>query len=271
MRSRFLARVTYSAIAACSIFAVSGCAMLDHSNTMLFGTNTTVGLQVGTDASNVPSINVGYRRQEAVFLPLLANLKDSNGKFTPCPGKTDVTSTLEASCKFLARNGGSMAEDSYSVLASFGASFSANTGTGDTAAKGGLAQYFATGAAAQILALTGGAAVVAVGTAATASASQPKESALASLVGGPAATARLAVAATAATAQRNEIADSLEKLSDDDFNKKADDLSAAALGDPTYLRMNFCKGLTKTACIMKIRSPAFNEILDLYYPAFKQP
>jgi hypothetical protein len=82
--------------------------------------------------------------------------------------------------------------DAYSVLASFGADFSAGTsgnvgtpsgnpsapanvtnspsGQAQAQASGGLAQYFATGAAAQILARTGGAAVVATGEAAKASA-----------------------------------------------------------------------------------------------------
>jgi hypothetical protein len=58
------------------------------------------------------------------------------------------------------------AQDSYSVLASFGAKFDGEANADGTKAKGGLAQYFATGVAAQMLALKGGASVVAIGDAA---------------------------------------------------------------------------------------------------------
>jgi hypothetical protein len=55
------------------------------------------------------------------------------------------------------------------VLASFGGHFDASSETGSTTGKAGVAQYFATGMAAQLLALNGGAAVVAAGDAAKAS------------------------------------------------------------------------------------------------------
>ena len=59
------------------------------------------------------------------------------------------------------------ARDSYSVLASFGGHFSASANKTDGAtAGGGVSQYFATGMAAQLLALNGGAAVVSSGPAA---------------------------------------------------------------------------------------------------------
>ena len=151
-----------------------------HSNAMVFGTNTSFGIKVGTDATQIPSVLVGYNRQEAVVLPLVANVGEAGGtdgngqtlnRLKPC----DLTIPVTASsgtfaihpCSLVAVNGKAM--DSYSVLASFGADFDASGG-GSNAAKGGLAQYFATGVAAQLLAATGGASVVAVGNAATASA-----------------------------------------------------------------------------------------------------
>ncbi len=145
-----------------------------HSNTMVFGTNTSVGLKVGTDVSSVPGIQVGYNRQEAVILPLLANVNETSveavgggtlNRLVPCD-VGQVVQVLSAEddpgfpvhpCLFVATRDG--AADSYSVLASFGAEFGAKQGT-SLEAQGGLAQYFATGMAAQLLATTGGASVV---------------------------------------------------------------------------------------------------------------
>lgn len=165
------------------LLASGGCVQATrHSNTMLFGTNTVVGLRVGTNVGQVPSVDFGYTRQEAVVMPLLANTREhadpTFNRLSPC----DVESPLEATasgrppihpCLFVGLNGDAM--DTYSVLGTFGADFSGEaqgpTGTeGRATASGGLAQYFATGIAAQILALTGGAALVATGRAAEASA-----------------------------------------------------------------------------------------------------
>lgn len=152
-----------------------------HSNTMVFGTNTVFGVAVGTDPSQVPTATVGYRRQELVLLPLVANTasqapgEKGMNRLEPC----DLTAPVTVSggtfavhpCSLVGVNGKAM--DSYSVLASFGAKFD----TGSGAAKGGLAQYFATGIAAQMLALTGGASVVAVGDSAGKSADHAQDSA----------------------------------------------------------------------------------------------
>ena len=139
---------------------------------MVFGTNTSVGLKVGTDVAQVPGIQVGYNRQEAVILPLVANVNETTAtgvnnarlnRLVPCDVGAPVIVEGDDDgfpvhpCLLVATRGD--ATDSYSVLASFGAEFSANQGTG-VSAGGGLAQYFATGMAAQVLALTGGASVV---------------------------------------------------------------------------------------------------------------
>ena len=166
MRSElFRATITLAIVGVCG-----GCAQATrHSNTMIFGTNTVVGLKVGANATSVPSIELGYNRQEAVIMPLVANVSADGKLLSPC----DVGSTITAPsrshnsvhpCLLVGINGS--ASDSYSVLASFGASFDSSVSQADGKAKGGLAQYFATGMAAQLLALNGGASVVAVGEAA---------------------------------------------------------------------------------------------------------
>ncbi|WP_417449913.1 hypothetical protein [Kordiimonas sp.] len=147
------------------IIGTAGCAqMTRHSNTLVFGTTTTIGVKVGQDASQTPTIEIGYGRQEAAFVPVLANTGSAtNGDLNPCPGtmvngqggavKVDLTT-----CKFEATNNGTD-KDSYSTLASFGADVGATAGKGEVT----LAQYFATGIAAQALALSGGANVVQAG------------------------------------------------------------------------------------------------------------
>ncbi len=148
--------------------ALGGCVQATrHSNTMVFGTNTSFGIKVGTDVAQVPGIQVGYNRQEAVILPLLANTGQSHAegpdrvplnRLVPCP-VPDIVLTAEQThvCQFVAVRGN--ARDSYSTLASFGAEFGGGQGT-SLEVEGGLAQYFATGMSAQLLAATGGASVV---------------------------------------------------------------------------------------------------------------
>lgn len=141
---------------------------------MLFGTNTSFGLKVGTTTGNVPNVIVGYDRQEAVIMPLVANTRESPTAGANVMGPCDITTPVTATggtgeflihpCLLVAVNGKAM--DSYSVLASFGAQFEGTGTAGEAKAAGGLAQYFATGVAAQLLALNGGAAVVATGAAA---------------------------------------------------------------------------------------------------------
>ena len=163
-----------------------------HSNTMLFGTNTHFGIRAGTATGNVPEVNVGYSRQEAVVMPLVANTSDDGTVQKPCPiadPPAFVTGEGEVHpCVLVGVRG--QIRDSYSVLASFGAKFNGSA-KGDAAAEGRLAQYFATGVAAQMLAFNGGASVVALGEAAARSAENPpSEGALqAFLAGDPVAAA----------------------------------------------------------------------------------
>lgn len=188
MRRRSIGQ--FGAIAA--LVLTSGCVQQTrHSNLMVFGTNTSLGIKVGTAPSQVPSIVVGYDRQEAVLLPLLANTvdleksADKTNLLSPCPISPSGGSASTHPCLFAARRGDAV--DAYSVLASFGANFDAGNSGSNVTAKGGLAQYFSTGMAAQILAMTGGASVVAVGEAAKKSAETAPSTApaAASLFGKP--------------------------------------------------------------------------------------
>lgn len=197
-------RRLYPQLAALTLLPLmaAGCAMPPHSNMMVFGTNTSLAVRVGASATSVPEISVGYSRQEAVLMPLVANKAGTSGtgsSLIPCDVSAPVTVTgsarfLKHPCLLVGQHGDS--QDTYSVLASFGANIK-GTGKKDEVGVGvGLAQYFATGVAAQMLALSGGASVVAIGPAAQVSAdNRPSASAIQALMSTPSerATAELYV------------------------------------------------------------------------------
>jgi hypothetical protein len=141
---------------------MSGCSTPRHTNTLIFGTNTKVALDVSQDPTGAVGITLGYKRQEAVWMPLLANEQVANGSdLVPTKCKEDDCT------KFAATTGaggpaGSGAKDTYSVLATLSGQTSGSAGgtTATAEAKGGIAQVFATGFAARLLAMTGGAALV---------------------------------------------------------------------------------------------------------------
>lgn len=185
MYRRFHAQL--AALIALPLLAGGCTQMTRHSNMMVFGTNTVLGVRVGSSAANVGSVDIGYTRQEAVVMPLVANVASPGdpsllvpcamAQPTPPPGggggvpavmppppPNPAAIARVNPCLLVAVNAAEGARDSYSVLASFGASFGGSSSSGE--AKAGLAQYFATGLAAQLLALNGGAAVVATGDAA---------------------------------------------------------------------------------------------------------
>ncbi len=167
-------RIIITSIAAVTL---SGCtSTLRHTNLLVFGTNTTGGLEVGTNTNQIPRILFGYTRQELVLMPLLANTRAQSsqgggGKLIPCGLEPSTTANNQSpiqvvpeGCKFLGRSGGPNGDyDTYSVLASFGAGVQAGTTGGKSSASGKVAQYFATGLAARALAENGGAAVIATG------------------------------------------------------------------------------------------------------------
>lgn len=131
-----------------AVLIMSGCA-IKHSDVMLFGTNTKYGLSIAMDQpENTPHINVGYKRQEFVWMPLVANGADS-------AIQNKVATVSAQDLKYMGKEPTGR-EDTYSVLASFGANFKASGAAGG----GGIAQYFATGMAARKLAEVGGASLV---------------------------------------------------------------------------------------------------------------
>jgi hypothetical protein len=151
----------YGFILIASSLLASGCTQtVRHTNTLLFATNTQIAISAGTSATAQPDITIGYKRQEAVVMPLVANYAPDPkepGKLVPCG---NATSPPADSCLIVGKNGTSGAQDSYSVLASFGAKFGAKGNGPQPEASVGIAQYFATGVAAQLLAATGGASIV---------------------------------------------------------------------------------------------------------------
>jgi hypothetical protein len=141
-----------------------GCAVA-HRDVMVFGTDTSFGLSVGADPVNaqVANVSIGYKRREAVWMPLLVNGQDSqafckklsaDGKTCEIPlGAPAADATWNPKYTSAAKGvspevGGKVLEqDTYSVFASFGGDASAGSGRGRVA----LAQFFATGIAAQRL------------------------------------------------------------------------------------------------------------------------
>ncbi|MEO0511067.1 MAG: hypothetical protein AAF065_14550 [Verrucomicrobiota bacterium] len=53
-----------------ALAAITGCAP-QHKDAIMFGINTQVGVKVGVDEKQVPTVIVGFNRQEAALVPLL--------------------------------------------------------------------------------------------------------------------------------------------------------------------------------------------------------
>lgn len=129
-----------------------------HGNAINFVTNTQFGLKVGVNAEKIPEVQIGYNRQEAARVPVFHETKNSS-----IPGSIDSADVEKL--KYVAKiskSGKSESEDAYSVLGTFsgqasgGSSGNSGNGTGNVR----IGQYFSTGIAAQLLAKTGGAALV---------------------------------------------------------------------------------------------------------------
>ena len=129
-----------------TVTVLQACSFPKHSNTLVFGTNTKIALDVSADPTGKPNVTLGYKRQEAVWMPLRVNKK--NG----CTG--------DENCMYVGKDSEER-KDTYSVLASFGAEFAGDANAEE--ASSGLAQYFATGLAARELVRSGGAALVNTG------------------------------------------------------------------------------------------------------------
>lgn len=167
------------------VFGLAGCAT-PTNQVLVFGSDTTVALDVSGDPTGQPSFTLGYKRREAVWLPLVAGNSlilthrctiDSGTKMTCTATDQPISAThvcvappvgtapnatvdntpmlclnsVALAAKFVGKKNNSQ-EDAYSVLASFGLKASGNSAQ--------IAQYLATGFAARTLAENGGAALV---------------------------------------------------------------------------------------------------------------
>lgn len=161
MRSCLSCAVRRIAPVVSAVLLVS-CATPRHTNTLIFGTSTRVALDVSQDATGAVGVTLGYKRYEAVWMPLFANKSQTgNDDLVPaeCTGE---------GCRFIGKTGSGEgpaapgAEDTYSVLATFAGQAAGGAGgsTANAQANATLAQYFATGLAARLLAYRGGAALV---------------------------------------------------------------------------------------------------------------
>ena len=141
-RNRWRCRVLIPAVVLAGVM-LAGCG--PHRDVMVFGTNTKVALDVSpSPAGGTFDFTFGFKRQEMVYMPLLVNANDS--KLTPNVGNNgpDIEKVKYTGT---AGSNGAEGKDTYSVFASFGGEFSG----GPSGGSAGLAQFFATGIAAQRL------------------------------------------------------------------------------------------------------------------------
>ncbi len=234
---------------------LSGCATPRHTNLLIFGTNTVVGLKVGADATQTPAIQLAYSRQELVLMPVLANTGmvedgDNRGRLTPCPAKPDGDPVkLAKNCKFIGTDKDG-SEDSYSVLASFGAKGDASGSTASPKAGGAIAQYFATGLAARELAKHGSA-LVAASESATAEAKASNPVGFAWIQSRKAKFLRIA-----------DLLNNAGSVDDKSLSSAMKKLDAAAGTDEIF--QDLCMSpVTKAQCIQKIRDQDSADILSL--------
>jgi hypothetical protein len=146
-------KVLLAALLVATGLLLSGCSGTPkHSNVLIFGTNTKFALDVSQDMTSGVGVTLGYKREEAVWMPLLPNQGDEVG-----------TNCATAECRKYTGNQGSD-RDTYSVLASFGSKSRVGADgqqqQPSAQLQGDIAQYFATGLAARELAQSGGAGLV---------------------------------------------------------------------------------------------------------------
>lgn len=143
---------------------MAGCSSTpNHTNTLLFATSTKFAIDASVNpvSSATPELTIGYKRYEGVWMPLLVNQVKKNGiESATCISTNNQTPCLYQSSSTDYDKDGKPTKsftDTYSVLASIGAKFEGDSSVNSNsqvAAKGGLAQFFATGLAAQNLSKT---------------------------------------------------------------------------------------------------------------------
>lgn len=152
-------------IIAAMLMLVGGCYTPKHSNVLIFATNTKLGVDLSYDPkTQEPSLVVGFRRQEGVWMPLLANFGPDGLEPGPLTIKDGGGAAADAQVwphMLYQGNDDKREKDTYSVLATFKGKGAASTsGSNSLGASGAIAQFFATGLAARELAQVGGAALV---------------------------------------------------------------------------------------------------------------
>ncbi len=165
MRSIKLGRIKNVLLAIALGALLVGCSTPQHSNTLIFGTTTKIAIDASQEPTGALGITIGYKRNEAVWMPLIANQAGTDGRPEPATCTGDDCKKFEGRVGADGSAAGPGARDTYSVLATFSGDVAATSK--DPGAKGGLAQYFATGIAARLLAQYGGAAVVNTGASST--------------------------------------------------------------------------------------------------------
>ena len=141
----------------CAALSIVGCSTPQHSNTLIFGTTTRFAVDVSQEPTGSLGVTIGYKRNEAVWMPLLANTSEDR-RLVPAECEEDSCRKYVGTAGTGGGAAGANAIDTYSVLATF--SGSASGAAANPQAQATLAQYFATGLAARLLAQYGGAAVV---------------------------------------------------------------------------------------------------------------
>ena len=73
------------------VIVLFGC-MPQHKDAIMFGTNTQAGLKIGVDEKQVPTLILGYNRQDAALIPLFVY---AQGLFRDAHRNLDSTNYLE--------------------------------------------------------------------------------------------------------------------------------------------------------------------------------
>lgn len=236
---------------------LAGCAA--NPNALIFGTNTVLGLSAGNGTAGSPELTLGFRRQEAVLLPVVAaNTWQDQGKLTFCqPEKISSGKPSGANTEgCLLMGSGANERDSLSVMASFGTKHNLKA----EAISGEISQYFATGLAARRLAERSGPSAVATGAAAVVGGRLAGSAAMVEAVNSPEALAAARALVEADKSGREAVAANVEKAGDAGFVAYLGQLDAATSDDRFTMA---CKSLTKAReCAEMIRSTSLLDLLD---------
>lgn len=129
---------------AAAAVGLAGCQA--HNDVLVFGTGTVIGADASAAPSQggAPAVSIGYKRWEGVWMPL-----KSAPRTPPVAGQEDGEPEGDGQLfQSEVPHGTSTRKDAYSVFASLGARFNSGATGAEVKAGAGIAQFFATGAAA---------------------------------------------------------------------------------------------------------------------------